>query len=134
MAIEHRSAMGKMVDMEAMRLQNEDVPAVGNMNVTAGGKPIQVTTPRHTASKPQANLTSPEPARIPVDTPVVSSSVQARANVTQQQATLNTVEAEMTETLDAAMIAEFAAAAEAVVEPTGGLQAAIAKAEETVSK
>ena len=33
----HRSAQGKMVDMEQLRLQNELVPAIGNMKVNARG-------------------------------------------------------------------------------------------------
>ena len=33
----HRSAMGKEVDMSALRQQNEKTRAVGNMNVNARG-------------------------------------------------------------------------------------------------
>lgn len=33
----YRSAQGKMVDMEALRLKNELVPAIGNMRVNARG-------------------------------------------------------------------------------------------------
>ena len=33
----HRSAQGKMIDMDALRSKNEDVRAVGNMNVNARG-------------------------------------------------------------------------------------------------
>ena len=33
----YRSAQGKMIDMEALRLRNELVPAIGNMRVNARG-------------------------------------------------------------------------------------------------
>jgi hypothetical protein len=38
--MKHRSAMGKMVDMNALRAKNEKVRAVGNMNVNARGDTI----------------------------------------------------------------------------------------------
>ena len=40
MGILHRSAMGKTIDMAAMRSKNEHVRAVGNMNVNSRGDVI----------------------------------------------------------------------------------------------
>lgn len=37
MAKKHRTASGKMVDMETLRLANEGSIALGNMNVNAAG-------------------------------------------------------------------------------------------------
>lgn len=37
----HLTAMGKSIDMGALRIINADVPAVGNMGVTASGKKIK---------------------------------------------------------------------------------------------
>jgi len=40
---QYRSAMGKVVDMGALQLQNETVRAVGNMNVNARGDTLNST-------------------------------------------------------------------------------------------
>lgn len=40
MAKGHRTALGKMIDMDALRAKNERVRAVGNMNVNARGDVI----------------------------------------------------------------------------------------------
>lgn len=49
----HLTAMGKEIDMGAMRVVNADVPAVGNMGVTASGKKIKKAEKTTRTSTPQ---------------------------------------------------------------------------------
>jgi hypothetical protein len=90
----YRSAQGKMVDFAAMRLQNEDTPAVGNMNVTAGGKPLQSKAAQTKVSKTNS-LMAPPLVNIAQDGPVVSSSSAAAAKLAEQKASVEQLEKEM---------------------------------------
>jgi hypothetical protein len=81
----YRSAMGKMVDMNALRAKNEKVRAVGNMNVNSRGDTIdsndnviQDNTKRvnqhymKTVAK-QRQMAKPQSAPAPAPTPAKQS-------------------------------------------------------------
>jgi hypothetical protein len=53
----YRSALGKQVDMGSLLLKNEDVRAVGNMNVNARGDTINTVNNINTSRNTQVNNT-----------------------------------------------------------------------------
>jgi hypothetical protein len=88
----YRSAMGKMVDMNALRAKNEKVRAVGNMNVNSRGDTIdsndnviQDNTKRvnqhymKTVAK-QRQMAKPQPAPAPAPTPAPIPAKQSDYN------------------------------------------------------
>ena len=99
----YRSAMGKPIDMDNIRLSNEDVIAVGNMKVNArgdelgfGGKVVKtrnqimdeyyrLNTPEVTDSSTMALEEDPLPVRT-VTTPMVEDSVPQVAPETAEAA------------------------------------------------
>lgn len=113
---QYRTAQGKLVDLGALQLQNENVRAVGNMAVNgrgdmldAGNKPID-TRNQQVARQYQKQVTNVQ------DTPVYSSRRSGQA-VTPDAAAP-----------DAAAPDATASVPEQTVGTTGGLAGAIARA------
>lgn len=75
----HRTAQGRQLDMESLRLQNELVPALGNMRVNArgdqlgpGGKIIktrEMIMDEYYRAKPSPNENIPTSSSIPMRSP-----------------------------------------------------------------
>jgi hypothetical protein len=147
----HRTARGASVDIEQIRLSNEEAVAVGNHRVNARGDMLdasgKVTMTRDEVMAKHYNNTN-KTFNIPVDQPVVESSTHARsmqrvqADVIDAQKLQDTI-AKLTQQLaekDAQLGQQTAAvtvADEAESEVTyetpnlrGGLAAAIAKNKE----
>lgn len=82
----YRSAQGRPVDMEQIRLQNEMVPALGNMRVNARGDELGVggqilrTREQIMAEHYKATVQTTESNR-PTDTPVLNRAVKKNESV-----------------------------------------------------
>jgi hypothetical protein len=123
---QYRSAMGKTVDMGALQLQNENVRAVGNMNVNARGDTLnsnnQIIDKKsqqiRRQYRRQSNVTNQE---ITTSNVALRKANQPVTEVFQDQFT------DLPEDND--VIAEdiIAEVAPSVNEPRGGLAAAIAR-------
>jgi hypothetical protein len=125
----YRSAQGKAVDLGALLLQNEQVRAVGNMNVNARGDVLDSNNKvidqknrqvqRHV--KRQTNVS---------DTVVVTSTAAAKRMQAEQAEAAAQESLEEYAEEDTAIVSEAADVsplAEPAAEPRGGLAAAIAK-------
>lgn len=80
----YTSAMGKPIDMRALAIKNQGVPAVGNMNVDASGKPLKAASfreaPRPAPQQVQATrITNVQ--RVPVD----ATSTAARQRLEREE-------------------------------------------------
>lgn len=66
----YRTALGKTIDLDALRLANEEVIAVGNMKVNARGDELgeggKVAKSRNQVMKEKYNLHTPKPNDEPV--------------------------------------------------------------------
>lgn len=126
----YRTAQGKQLDFEALRLQNEEVRAVGNMNVNARGDKLQSTSATAKAKR-DATLASaqqsPVTMNVAVDSPVIKSSKLARDILESNNKIIASMEEEMAATLAEAPPITNETIAEATAELTG-LAAAVAKA------
>lgn len=112
----YRTAQGKIVDMGALQLQNEQVRAVGNMNVNARGDMIDSQNkPIATRNKQVARQYQKQVSNVQ-DTPVYASRQQVPAE--------NAVVADNVQH----MPAETQPATDSAVESVGGLAGAIARA------
>ena len=120
----YRSAMGKPVDLGALLLQNENVRAVGNMNVNARGDIIdsanRVIEPKNRQVQRhyqrQTNVTNG---------PVATSVRSAKAQVANTEVDL-TEFSDLPEDNDVVVVKE----SEPETPPKGGLAAAIARSRE----
>jgi hypothetical protein len=100
----YRTMQGRMVDIEKLRVANEGVQAVGNMNVNARGDVLgaggQVVTPKETVIKkyyeqpkgmaddrPARNIPAPKPQAKAVETKTVETKVVAPKKVVTPKAT-----------------------------------------------
>lgn len=124
----YRTAQGKVVDLGAIQLQNEETRAVGNMNVNARGDLIDHLN-RPVARRPgQVKKQYDRQVTNVSDSPVVASRQRAQAAV--EADVLPEVLQDTAPIVDDAdwMEQEIAPAPQATVVPEGGLAAAIAKA------
>ena len=147
----HRTARGVSVDIEQIRLSNEEAVAVGNHRVNARGDMLdasgKVMMTRDEVMAKHYNNTN-KTFNIPVDQPVVESSTHAKsiqrvqadvidaqklqdtiAKLTQQLAEKDALLSQQTETDTVAEQADEPAVAE-TPSLRGGLAAAIAKNKE----
>ena len=100
----YRTMQGRMVDIEKLRVANEGVQAVGNMNVNARGDVLgaggQVVTPKETVIKkyyeqpkgmaddrPARNIPAPKPQAKAVETKTVETKAVAPKKVVTPKAT-----------------------------------------------
>jgi hypothetical protein len=119
----YRTAQGKIVDLGAIQLQNENVRAVGNMNVNARGDLVDHNNRPMTRRTQQVSKQYNRQVTNVSEAPVVSSRkhAQAQADVSAEEV----VVAPEPVTEDP-VVSESAPAQEPASE--GGLAAAIAKA------
>jgi hypothetical protein len=131
----YKSAMGKPVDMGALLLQNEQIRAVGNMNVNARGDLLdsqnRVIEPRNKTSQRQYRRQSSNTVPIPT----TQNSVEARNNRVAPQ-TQDTFDDLPTDDIDLDLPVDTNAQSVAPSDdqssdiPRGGLAAAIARTRE----
>lgn len=126
----YKSAMGKSVDLGALLLQNEQVRAVGNMNVNARGDIIDGSSVVIDDKNSQVQRQYQKQSNV-VKSPVYASAAAARK--AQEQAEANQAESEQLG-IDTPVVAQPTVPNEdPLVNPTipqGGLAAAIAKSKE----
>lgn len=121
----YRTAQGKIVDLGALQLQNENVRAVGNMDVNARGDLVDHNNRSLSRRTQQVSKQYNRQTTNVNDAPVVSSRRHAQAQA-------DTIEETVVPELDPVL--EQAPVVESVTEPVdaqpaeGGLAAAIAKA------
>ena len=131
----YKSAMGKTVDLGALILENENVRAVGNMNVNARGDVLDSADRVIDSKNRQVQRQYRKQATNTSDIPVTTSTREAK----QQKASPNVVDEVIDEfvddpTVDEEVI-EVIAQPEPVAEeppasiPRGGLAAALAKSQ-----
>jgi len=115
----YRSAAGQDIDFQKLMLKNENVRAVGNMNVNARGDVLDNTNNATATRSAQVNKNyRKQIGNVARDLPVATSKKAAQS----------TVIADPIDGLDIAV--EKVEAAPVKEAPTGGLAAAIAKARE----
>lgn len=124
----HRTSRGDPIDMDALRLKNEEVKAVGNMNVNARGDvlatdDVVIATRAKQAGSHYQKQTSSSVR----DTPVVSSKA---AVVKDQQAVVDEIIGLEEELVHEVTNKDMEAVIEKVEKTTSGLAGAIAKAKE----
>ena len=133
MADSHRTNQGRIVDMDTLRLKNEKVRAVGNMNVNARGDVLDSDNKNISSRNKQVNRQYRKQTAGQVrDVPVMNSKKAAKLVAEKYAAE---VEADAIEGLDTKAPVEML---EAIVEKvekaeekaTSGLAGAIAKARE----
>ncbi len=128
----HRTNRGDPVDMEALRLKNEEVRAVGNMNVNARGDVIDSGSKVVSERAKQTNTHYRKQTSGTVrDMPVMSSKEAAIKHAEK----FDGVPAEAIVGLDEELVQEVTqgdmdAVIEEIEEKSGGLAAAIAAAKE----
>jgi hypothetical protein len=120
---QYRTAMGKVVDMGALMLQNENTRAVGNMNVNARGDKLNSSNQVIDRKTQQIKRQSKKQQTNVSNTPMVSSS-------NKKQEPMGEMPVDPTDTFEDLIEDE---AIEEVAAPDksdlqGGLAAAIAKA------
>jgi hypothetical protein len=124
---QYRTAQGKMVDMGALLLQNENVRAVGNMGVNARGDAIDSqnkvvdkrTTQVHRQYRRQTNVSAG---------PVGAGTVAVKKSRQPAEPVIDDTFDDLPEDNDVVIEKTVAVAEESVVK--GGLAAAIAKSRE----
>ncbi len=118
----YKSAMGKIVDLGALMLENENVRAVGNMNVNARGDMLDSANTVIDSKNKQVQRQYRRQTASVVSAPPTPSTRIAK----QQQEEV--AEVKEIETLEE--LAEVdAVAKESISTPRGGLAAAIAKSQ-----
>lgn len=123
----YRTAQGKIVDLGALQLQNENVRAVGNMNVNARGDLVDHNNRSLSRRTQQVSKQYNRQTTNVNDAPVVSSRRHAQAQA-------DTIEKTVVPELDPVLEQAPVVKSESVTEPVdaqpaeGGLAAAIAKA------
>ena len=116
----HKTAAGQDIDMETLILKNENVRAVGNMNVNARGDVIDNTNKTTSTRSAQVNKNyRKQIGNVAKDLPVVTSKKAAQAVVEQTESKI---------AVDDIIVGLDDEPAEAT--PAGGLASAIAKAKE----
>ena len=148
----YRTSSGQQVDFGALLLNNETVPALGNMNVNARGDEIApdgtITKSREEIMREynELNTMVPQDGAIPEGTgleadddwqdwepPVTTPEPAPVANMSVPTETVEVVVAPTTGTNVGKDIAEQAAVEEKAKTPTGGLAAAVAAAKKPES-
>lgn len=120
MARQHKTMRGKAVNMDTLRIQNEKVIALGNMNVNAGGDELGpggvIIKDRNQRIKDEKALHTMVPTKVPV--------IKNQADLERKTAANSAAKIEA----DAAEQALADADASAGVEkPKGGLAASLAE-------
>lgn len=129
----YRTSSGKQVDFGALLLNNETVPALGNMNVNARGDEIDpagnITKSRETVMREynELNTMVPEDGAIPEGT-----GLQADDDWQDWQPPITTPEPAETIAVPAETVE--VQAEEKPKTPTGGLAAAVAAAKKTTEE
>lgn len=93
----YRTALGKIIDMDNLRLANEETIAIGNMKVNArgdelgpGGKIIktrnQIMDEYYKLNTPVPVDSQPEPDNVPAQAPVIHESPEAAQPVSPAEA------------------------------------------------
>lgn len=118
----YRTAQGKVVDLGALQLQNENVRAVGNMNVNARGDTLDSTN--NVIERKTRQVQRQYQKLSTNEIPVTTSSSFARKQQEQE------IAIEETETIieEPSPVAEEAIRTPKI--PAGGLAAAIARSKE----
>lgn len=120
----YRTAQGKVVDLGALQLKNENVRAVGNMSVNARGELIDSSNQPIASRNEQVNRQYKKQTNVSDD--AVVSSKKSRADTpAAPQPTVQAVEPVFPEETQNTVDAVDTAVSE---EPVNGLAAAIARA------
>ena len=134
----YRSAGGKTVDLETLMLKNEDVRAVGNMNVNARGDVISPENKKVASRSEQVNKQyRKQHSKTVRDNPVASSKKAAQATARNiAKAIVDSTSSQAITGLDDSIVNDIAADAQVTTEASldnaekGGLASAIAKVKE----
>lgn len=127
----YKTATGKNLDMEALRLKNEEVRAVGNMNVNARGDVLDAGNKPTSSRQSQVNKSyRKQIGNVAQDIPVVSSKEAATEMIEQYTDSVLKSELTLEEMLPGLDDVEVQAEEETKEEPTSGLAAAMAKAKD----
>jgi hypothetical protein len=133
----YKSALGKSVDIGALLLQNEQVRAVGNMNVNARGDILdsqnRVIEPRNKQVQRKYRRQSTQGKNIPVS----NSTIEARQAAMAKQAPEDTFEDLPMDDIELDPVFENPAQTmptQTKEQPRGGLAAAIARTREINQK
>lgn len=122
----YKSAMGKTVDLGALMLENENVRAVGNMNVNARGDVLDGANRVIDSKTRQVQRQYKRQTTNVSETPTISTSSLAAKKLREQQAT------EVSLVDNDEVVEEVVVVEEKVEEapaPRGGLAAAIARSQ-----
>jgi hypothetical protein len=124
---QYKTAMGKVVDMGALMLQNENIRAVGNMSANARGDKLDsanrvIDRKNQQIKRQQKKHVAPENL-----IPATSNAALRRAEVAEMKIDPMDNFDDLPEDTDAEVVPETAPVQETKV-PQGGLAAAIAKA------
>jgi hypothetical protein len=130
----YKSAMGKPIDLGSLILQNEDVRAVGNMNVNARGDRLDGNNRVIDQKNRQVQRQHQRTTNVSNSTPVKSSSREAKkANAIDEVLNISQTENEILAEIDTPETITPVVAPEPLPENTfgptgeGGLAAAIAR-------
>ena len=127
MARQHKTMRGKAVNMDTLRIQNEKVIALGNMNVNAGGDELGpggvVLKDRNQRIREEKALHTMVPKKVPVS--------KNKADLDRKTAAK---QAEIIEADAAEKALADAEAATTVEKPKGGLAASLAETTPTKKK
>ena len=127
----YRSANNRPVDMDTLRLKNEDVRAVGNMNVNARGDRVNNENKTVDSRNKRISRQYKKQTNV-VDQPVAESIAEAKKleNTVEPVETKNVGSADISEKTTQETTASVAETAESSSEEPQGLAAAIARAKE----
>ena len=121
---QYRTAQGKIVDLGAIQLQNENVRAVGNMNVNARGDLID----SQGNSIDSRNRQLSRQYNRQVSSPVTDTSLPSSRHAARQQAEADVIESDQPSEIVEEIVDEVEPVETPVSAESGGLAAAIAKA------
>jgi hypothetical protein len=122
----YRTAQGKIVDLGALQLQNENTRAVGNMRVNARGDVLDSNNRSVASRNQQVNRQYNRQVNSSAESQVPTSRRHAREMAQADAVLQNTLE-QPVETM-ADPVDETPVAPDSLALPEGGLAAAIAKA------
>lgn len=129
----YKTAQGKAVDLGAIMLQNEQVRAVGNMNVNARGDKLDSNN-RVVDTKPRQiqrqNARTTNVSTDPVQTSAIKAKKARKINQESAQESVSHAPLPLTE-INETPVALVVPPAQDVATSEGGLAAAIARARET---
>lgn len=131
----YRSSQGKPIDLGVIMLQNEQVRAVGNMNVNARGDKLDSTNQVIESRSRQIQKQTARTTNVSAD-PVHTSTLAARRDKKEKSQKLKDLALPIEQPVEVASVAEPIAAPpaqETKIEskmPQGGLAAAIARSRE----